>query len=220
MTLTRSQFEAACQTFIAKYSCTREHVFEDVAEFATRTFYGWSWHQHHVRSSHLSQWLASESLSQLHSGLGYLSRTISLRPASQSDSLDATSPMSEVLHVEDEATVSSTTGSDILTCQQYVIYSQTYQVPAFYFSVYRNGLLSCLFKCTPPFSSVEPQMAYLSLYERSLHRRYSVPKYCLMSRSLTVFICLIPPLRCSLRVIILFWGFLAGICILVIRRTL
>ncbi|KAI0352700.1 hypothetical protein OH77DRAFT_1484878, partial [Trametes cingulata] len=111
-TLTRAQFEDACRRYIDAH-CAGRH--SDVKTFPS----GWSWHEHPYVS-----------------GLGYLRRTVILprsRPAEEDDA----SELSEPLTMNDEA--ASAHSGEVLTCRQYVVYSATFEVPTFYFTLHDSS---------------------------------------------------------------------------------
>ncbi|KAF9247225.1 hypothetical protein BU15DRAFT_38575 [Melanogaster broomeanus] len=118
MTFTRSQFDEACKEFIQRQG---EHDFSPDRPVYS-TYNGWAWKEH----SHLT-------------GFGYMERTTRL-------SRQSMSPSSDPLPVNDDggdSTVEPTDDAaalplpaDTLTCHQYVVFSATFQVPTFYFSVH------------------------------------------------------------------------------------
>ncbi|KAH9853802.1 hypothetical protein C2E23DRAFT_728021 [Lenzites betulinus] len=111
-TLTRAQFEHACRRYINTHSGARR---SDVKTFPT----GWSWREHpHVP------------------GLGYLLRTVYL-PQTQGAEVDHEPDVLEHDMMEDESTAQPP--QELLTCKQYVVYSPTFEVPAFYFTLHESS---------------------------------------------------------------------------------
>lgn len=82
----------------------------------------------------------SSTHSQSYPGLGYLARTVSL-PTTRSRPSDPPpeDDLEGIVEAEDDAALSFNTSADMLICQQYVVYSPTFRVPAFYFSMHHNG---------------------------------------------------------------------------------
>ncbi|KAI0771465.1 hypothetical protein BD413DRAFT_475413 [Trametes elegans] len=112
-TLTREQFEEACRRYVDSHS--------DETKSGVKTFSsGWSWHEHPFVAR-----------------LGYLSRTVVLPrthpPASENDGELAQT----VDTTEDECV--ATPATELLTCKQYIIYSPTFEVPAFYFTLHDSS---------------------------------------------------------------------------------
>ncbi|KAI0829421.1 hypothetical protein BC628DRAFT_1133832 [Trametes gibbosa] len=102
------QFEDACRRCLEARPGEQRR---DVKTFPT----GWSWREHPRVS-----------------GLGYLLRTVHL-PRTQVTEPDEESDMSGDDVAEDESTARSP--QEFLTCKQYVVYSPTFEVPAFYFTL-------------------------------------------------------------------------------------
>ncbi|KAF5387755.1 hypothetical protein D9615_000344 [Tricholomella constricta] len=106
--LTRVQFEAACKELIA-------------TERPVEALNGWSWNEH-------------PSLPNL----GFLSRRVFHFRTTQSTSIDSMPTdgvdLEETLFEEDEA-ASAIAPESFVSCQ-YVVYSATFQVPAFYFTMH------------------------------------------------------------------------------------
>ncbi|KAJ3559834.1 hypothetical protein NM688_g97 [Phlebia brevispora] len=120
MTLTRAQFDAACKAFIQKID---HKALDNGSDTVLRRFpTGWSWREHNS-----------------YPGLGYLSRSVTLPaqcPVEESD--DVHEIQDVAVESMDEAALSVSVSATPVTCQQYVVYSATFQVPAFYFSVHRS----------------------------------------------------------------------------------
>jgi len=119
-TLTRTEFKKACIAFIAKRS-----TVPPSNEFLSRGMTGWQWHQHPNLPD-----------------IGYMARTgdaVRYIPESVSQP-SQTAPDTEHEYTEevtDTATlVQHLPPSDILVVQQHVVYSPTFQVPSFYFTVH------------------------------------------------------------------------------------
>ncbi|KAI0366408.1 hypothetical protein BV20DRAFT_971929 [Pilatotrama ljubarskyi] len=110
-TLTRAQFEDACRRYVDAHSAGRR---PDVKTYPS----GWLWNEH----SYIS-------------GLGYLARTV-LLPRKHTPEVDEASELCEPLAIDDEAV--SVPAGDLLTCKQYVVYSATFEVPAFYFTLHES----------------------------------------------------------------------------------
>ncbi|TFK55774.1 hypothetical protein OE88DRAFT_658144 [Heliocybe sulcata] len=117
--LTRSEFETASKALV-------DDAREGGDALAQRHLREWSWVEH-----------ASVS------GLGYLSRTVLLsrRPGCRSYELGFTDGLDgeAILEEEDGATLSDADPSDTVVCRQYVVYSPTYQVPVFYFTIHASN---------------------------------------------------------------------------------
>ncbi|EKM80356.1 hypothetical protein AGABI1DRAFT_128028 [Agaricus bisporus var. burnettii JB137-S8] len=113
--LTRAQFDAACKALIHKQS---QAPSKSVAAFLLR---GWCWHEH-----------------PHYPNFGYMSRTVNV--LRRLDNLAATvdESIDDVVSEEsDPSTANMTVGPDqILTCEQHVVFSATFRVPAFYFTVH------------------------------------------------------------------------------------
>ncbi|KAJ2992003.1 hypothetical protein NUW54_g8041 [Trametes sanguinea] len=113
-TLTRSQFEEACRRYVDAHSGEQCH---EVKTYPS----GWSWHEH----SYVP-------------GLGYLARTVRLPRTTPSEAEMVNSiGLDEIAEQEDNTTASA--AHEILTCRQYVVYSPTYAVPAFYFTLHDSS---------------------------------------------------------------------------------
>ncbi|KAI0637781.1 hypothetical protein C8Q77DRAFT_1205909 [Trametes polyzona] len=111
-TLTRPQFDDACRRYVDAHS---GNTCAEVKTFPT----GWTWCEHPYVS-----------------GLGYLSRVVLLSSV-QADG-DSDEHEADIDGDEDDATAAS--DGELLTCKQYVVYSPTYEVPAFYFTLHdRSG---------------------------------------------------------------------------------
>ncbi|KAF5364190.1 hypothetical protein D9756_000697 [Leucocoprinus leucothites] len=110
--LTRAQFDAACKALITRYT-------ESASDFiAVSPLKGWAWNEHST-----------------YPNFGFMSRTVTVfrRPDTSAHYFD--DPLGEeVLEEEHDATVlSATSETESFTCQQYVVFSSTFRVPAFYF---------------------------------------------------------------------------------------
>ena len=125
--LTRSRFEEACKAYLDAHPNTRPSGVKTYPA-------GWSWSEHAVRacvyntthSSHRHQYVPN---------LGYLSRTVQLprniAPIDHAEEGELSDPIED----EDDA-VCQVLPSDFLTCNQYVVYSVTFGVPTFYFTLH------------------------------------------------------------------------------------
>ncbi|KAG7449278.1 uncharacterized protein BT62DRAFT_964339 [Guyanagaster necrorhizus] len=109
--LTRPQFDIACRALVGKYAYTAPSP-------ATTPLKGWSWHEH-----------ASIN------GLGYLSRRTIHTRFSCFGTDDEELYREEYEEQQDESTATAVPDAT-LVCQQYIVYSATYQVPAFYFTMH------------------------------------------------------------------------------------
>ncbi|KAH9938645.1 uncharacterized protein B0H18DRAFT_22127 [Fomitopsis serialis] len=138
--LSRDQFETACKAYIA------EHGTRSSKNVCTSSVYpsDWTWSEH-----------------QFVPALGYMSRSVPLSfKASEVLPFDKEDDCGHVPdECEDEAT--APVSRKALTCTQSVVYSPTYRVPAFYFTVHHsNGV---------PLSLTE-------MMASSLLRSHAVPK--------------------------------------------
>ncbi|EIW61738.1 uncharacterized protein TRAVEDRAFT_163229 [Trametes versicolor FP-101664 SS1] len=111
--LTRAQFEDACRRYVAAHS---DQGRTGITIYPT----GWSWHEH----SYVS-------------GLGYLSRTVLLPRISPSEEGELGELVGTTLEVEDES--AAVVPGELQTCKQYVVYSPTFEVPAFYFTLNKSS---------------------------------------------------------------------------------
>ncbi|KAF5370050.1 hypothetical protein D9758_001126 [Tetrapyrgos nigripes] len=111
--LTRPEFDDACKALIAKFVSTP-------ASLATSSMKGWCWNEH----SYVS-------------GLGYMSRNAVY--SRRLSSIDEGEIEQSGAPESDEATLSIANERGIFTCRQYVVFSATFQVPCFYFSIYNSG---------------------------------------------------------------------------------
>ncbi|KZT74454.1 hypothetical protein DAEQUDRAFT_682397 [Daedalea quercina L-15889] len=114
--LSRFQFETACKAYIAA------HTTQPSDDASTTAVYpvGWTWNKHACVP-----------------GLGFMSRSVALSvkavEAAEGDhELELLSDSTE-----DEAAASES--REVLTCIQSVVYSPTFQVPAFYFTIHRSN---------------------------------------------------------------------------------
>ncbi|KAF8524747.1 hypothetical protein JB92DRAFT_3109267 [Gautieria morchelliformis] len=118
--LTRTQFQQACEAFISKHET--EHCAD---EFTGRGKQGWRWHRHSIVP-----------------GLGYMARD---GLASRREHSSASFPEDSLTEPLEEDDVSALPPQpqgtyEVLTVHQSIVYSPTFQVPAFYFTVHdRNG---------------------------------------------------------------------------------
>lgn len=78
------------------------------------------------------------------SGLGYLSRTVLLPRISSSEEGEADELAATTLEMEDES--AAVVPGELQTCKQYVVYSPTFEVPAFYFTLNKSS--ACLRELT------------------------------------------------------------------------
>ncbi|KAH9947273.1 hypothetical protein B0H21DRAFT_739613, partial [Amylocystis lapponica] len=115
-TLTRTEFEIACKAYIAKYPTESSHLL------AKTYSHGWSWKEH-------------ASLPHF----GYMSRRI-LLPLDhiEPDDDDDDPLVDEQLDPADDGALSACV-PNVLTSEQSVVFSSTYQVPAFYFTLHHNN---------------------------------------------------------------------------------
>ncbi|KAK0206491.1 hypothetical protein DFS33DRAFT_592694 [Desarmillaria ectypa] len=111
---TRPQFDLACRALVEKYAHT-------VPSPATAPLKGWSWNEH-----------ASIN------GLGYLSRrtTHTRRLTSACFGTDNEEFYNEEYEEQQDESTAAAIPDATLVCQQYIIYSATFQVPAFYFIIH------------------------------------------------------------------------------------
>ncbi|KAG1779802.1 hypothetical protein EV702DRAFT_1086534, partial [Suillus placidus] len=112
-TLTRQQFDEACQEFI--------HAHQSISSAYEARLSGWSWKEHHTLP-----------------GFGYMHRIITLNwrhPAS----VDTFLEIDGGLDVVDDGTTASHDSPDSLTCHQFVVLSATFRVPTFYFSIHASS---------------------------------------------------------------------------------
>ncbi|KAH9843816.1 uncharacterized protein C8Q71DRAFT_697129 [Rhodofomes roseus] len=115
--LSRAQFEAACKAYIAAHST---QSVDAVCTFAIHPS-GWTWNEH-----------------QYVPGLGYMSRFVPLSLNASEASSDKHEDYGLIPDdSEDEAAVSES--REALTCTQSVVFSPTFQVPAFYFTIHRSN---------------------------------------------------------------------------------
>ncbi|KAI0049611.1 hypothetical protein FA95DRAFT_1537896 [Auriscalpium vulgare] len=112
-TLTRSQFQQACKAFIAKYSRSTS------SDFIEGRLHGWSWAEHPTAP-----------------GFGFMSRLVLLSWSDTASEPDLDAGEVGVAEVTDDAARSLPVSSEALTCYQTVVFSPTYQVPAFYFQIH------------------------------------------------------------------------------------
>ncbi|KZT12721.1 uncharacterized protein LAESUDRAFT_668604 [Laetiporus sulphureus 93-53] len=116
-TLTRLQFETACKAYIDKHNA-RTHG--DLSLQAVHPD-SWTWHEHALAPH-----------------LGYMSRSvlISVNAEPRSSHEDDEGWLEAPETVDDVAVFSE---SDIVTARQSVVYSATFQVPAFYFTMHHSN---------------------------------------------------------------------------------
>ena len=115
--LSRPQFDDACKAYIARHP---NH---------------WTWKEHPVCQAFflpLTNNLSDKN--QTWPGFGYMSRSTVQRRRQQS-ALQAETQYDDNI---DEAAASIDT--ETLTCQQHVVYSATFQVPTFYFTMHNSRL--------------------------------------------------------------------------------
>ncbi|KAI0334793.1 hypothetical protein GY45DRAFT_1294449 [Cubamyces sp. BRFM 1775] len=132
-TLTRAQFEEASRRYVDAHSggrCSEVNAHPS----------GWSWHEHPYVPA-----------------LGYLSRIVILPRPSGGEANGSEEP-EDLIAVDDEATAPLPPAQ--LTCRQYVVYSPTFEVPTFYFTLH------------DPSGSPLPLDA---IVESALFRRHALP---------------------------------------------
>ncbi|OCH93597.1 hypothetical protein OBBRIDRAFT_790122 [Obba rivulosa] len=117
-TLTRSQFETACKAYVAKHSAPEGSTL--LNGYPT----GWTWREHALLPH-----------------LGYLSRSVLVlqepkQLASEEESDDGMTSDANDADVDPSAAATSTT--EVLTVQQHVVRSATFQVPTFYWTMHRR----------------------------------------------------------------------------------
>ncbi|KAI0676834.1 hypothetical protein C8Q78DRAFT_999764 [Trametes maxima] len=114
-TLTRAQFEHACHRYVETHSCQQSEVKTHPS--------GWLWQEHPYVS-----------------GLGYLARTVYLprtnEPEAEAETDDATE-LADSGVSDDESLAASP--EELLACKQYIVYSPTFEVPAFYFTIHGSS---------------------------------------------------------------------------------
>ncbi|KAI0751329.1 hypothetical protein C8Q80DRAFT_1268584 [Daedaleopsis nitida] len=112
-TLTRAQFDEACRAYVAAHPNTHP------SEVKTYPL-GWTWTEHAYVCN-----------------LGYLSRVVHLPSRATSSDVaedDTESPDCSAEHDDAVCDVPSLDSS--LTCNQYIVYSSTFQVPTLYFTLH------------------------------------------------------------------------------------
>ncbi|KAJ3999530.1 hypothetical protein F5050DRAFT_1737524 [Lentinula boryana] len=111
--LTRPQFDRACKLLVQEYESSRP-------SFVTNALRGWLWTEHPSVCS-----------------LGYLSRNSNYlsRHMEPFIHIDSNDNYTEI----DEAAAPICIDTEALTSQQYVVYSATFQVPCFYFTMYHSN---------------------------------------------------------------------------------
>ncbi|KAJ7591146.1 hypothetical protein C8J56DRAFT_934793 [Mycena floridula] len=114
MHLTRPDFDMACEGLLAKYASYSPD------SLSLRLFKKWAWHEH-------------PSLS----GFGFMSRTNQIHRHARPKSPQQLEEPD--LEQDDDTTVAALQDYEYLTCQQYVVYSATFQVPAFYFTIHDSN---------------------------------------------------------------------------------
>ncbi|KAI5124719.1 hypothetical protein M0805_005357 [Coniferiporia weirii] len=124
MAITRDDYERACRDFVDKHRGSDDNVLG-----------GWSWNEH-----------------PNYSHLGYLSRKITVYSAQNTSEGGTDTELGDVFEEDDAAAaVTRREQNDILEAWQYIVYSASFQVPAFYFSVNTrsgtrlglDGILGC-----------------------------------------------------------------------------
>ncbi|KAJ3572463.1 hypothetical protein NP233_g3056 [Leucocoprinus birnbaumii] len=115
--LTRPQFDAACNALIARYA---ESPSDSVAISPMK---GWTWNEHTE-----------------YPNFGYLGRTVNVfrRPenlAQHSDDCPAEGAIEEV----DPTVLETNPTLESFVCQQYIVFSSTFRVPAFYFLLFDSS---------------------------------------------------------------------------------
>ena len=133
MTLTRAEFNRAAQCFIR-----RQESAQFVNQFTARSTQGWHWLEHSVRVfSHLpAPWL--KALCQTIQGIGYMFRTGSAFRRSRKPLVPG-DEFAEDMQEDDQALLPSQTPPESLEplpVHQHIVYSPTFQVPAFYFAIH------------------------------------------------------------------------------------
>ncbi|OCB87508.1 hypothetical protein A7U60_g5413 [Sanghuangporus baumii] len=110
--LSRADFEKSCKAFLSKVASSDDEVFG-----------GWSWNEH----AYLSR-------------LGYLSRKRTARSYANTAGVGEEDEVLTGQSETDPATAATCEECDLLEVWQYIVYSATFQVPTFYFSVHtRSG---------------------------------------------------------------------------------
>ncbi|KAI0091969.1 hypothetical protein BDY19DRAFT_983545 [Irpex rosettiformis] len=119
MSFTRTNFDSACKAYAQKYPSNHDdNSTHD--ELLARYPSGWSWKEH-----------------KLVPGLGYLAR-LALYPTHTPKQLSSEDVLGEHLQQAEADPAEASAAPDVLTCRQYVVFSSTFQVPAFYFSMHHK----------------------------------------------------------------------------------
>ncbi|OBZ71800.1 hypothetical protein A0H81_08297 [Grifola frondosa] len=112
-TLTRTQFDKACKLFVAFCSDDAAHAFPRGSSC------GWAWKEH-------------VSLP----GLGFLSRSILLSRNSGNTLNGEVEGQDDIGLATSDDSEACSPSADLLTSHQSVVYSPTFQVPTFYFTLH------------------------------------------------------------------------------------
>ena len=136
--LSRDEFEKSCKTFLDKFASSDDEVFG-----------GWSWNEHAVCTefSPVSNDIESV-LSQYLPRLGYLSRSRFVRAALNIPGNKVEDVFLTEESENDAATAVTREDGEMLEVSQYIVYSATFQVPAFYFSMHATSPLAPLKRLT------------------------------------------------------------------------
>jgi ubiquitin-like-conjugating enzyme ATG10 len=136
--LTRSQFDAACKQFIAKYATSTDH------SQVTEALKGWVWNEHPVRHCDYSihVYVLSCCLQSM-PAFGYMSRSVihtwRFQPLA-TETLPPDSDLDDAYHEDDATALTIPVNHESLIAQQWIVYSATFQVPAFYFTMHNSSL--------------------------------------------------------------------------------
>lgn len=122
MSLSRAQFETACQLFLQKQGDAPDKV-------------KWEWCTYPVHSLSTAQGAAQL---QVAPQLGYLTRSISVCRHGELGAAEI--HVDSDLTEDDESILNGVSAPCTAVVQQYIVYSPTFGVPSFYFSMYdHNG---------------------------------------------------------------------------------
>ncbi|KAL6299106.1 hypothetical protein BKA93DRAFT_808335 [Sparassis latifolia] len=120
LSLTRPEFDIACKAYISKYNFDSSLGATDARRYPN----GWTWKEH-------------ASLPNF----GYMCRAVFFPLTLTVQSGDE--PDEDVYHdisdVDDNAALTQTQSTGVLSTRQYVVHSPTFQVPAFYFTIHDSA---------------------------------------------------------------------------------
>ena len=129
--LTRSDFDQACKAYVDAHHNARTSGLKDYPT-------GWTWNEHPVCVCENPPLAIEAHAIQYVPNLGYLSRTVYL-PRTSMERTTLGEYEDHVQSISDEDDAVCHIPEETQVCNQYIVYSATFGVPAFYFTLHHRS---------------------------------------------------------------------------------